>query len=60
MVNDISEARLIMLFAEGLSEPLRGWVKAFKPITLQDAITCTQDMEDAAPKNRYLSKPFIL
>jgi hypothetical protein len=27
-VTDISEPRLIMLFIEGLTEPLRGWVKA--------------------------------
>ena len=33
MVSDVSEQWLIMLFAEGLSEPLHGWVKAFKPIT---------------------------
>jgi hypothetical protein len=27
-----------MLFIEGLSEPLRGWVKSFKLETLNDAI----------------------
>jgi hypothetical protein len=31
VVTDISEPRLIMLFTEGLTEPLRGWVKAYKP-----------------------------
>jgi hypothetical protein len=39
MVTDITEPRLIMLFTEGLAEPLRGWVKAYKPATLQDAIS---------------------
>jgi hypothetical protein len=34
VVTDISEPRLIMLFTEGLTEPLRGWVKAYKPHTL--------------------------
>ena len=34
MVTDISEACLVMLFVEGLSEPLRGWVKAYKPAIL--------------------------
>jgi hypothetical protein len=34
MVMDILEARLVMLFIEGLVEPLRGWVKAYKPINL--------------------------
>jgi hypothetical protein len=37
-VTDISEPGLIMLFTEGLIEPLRGWVKAYRPPTLQDAI----------------------
>jgi hypothetical protein len=40
-VTDISQPRLIMLFTKGLTEPLRGWVKAYKPPTLQDAILCT-------------------
>ena len=28
-VTDITEPRLVMLFTEGLIEPLRGWVKAY-------------------------------
>ena len=44
-----------MLFTEGLSEPLHGWVKAFKLESLQDAMIRTRDMKDAIPKN----KPFI-
>jgi hypothetical protein len=58
-VSDVSEQCLIMLFTKGLSEPLRGWVKAFKPHTLQDAIICTRDMEDAVLKHKNFSKPFI-
>jgi hypothetical protein len=38
MVLDVSETRLMMLFFEGLTEPLHGWVKNFKPNTLQDVI----------------------
>jgi hypothetical protein len=38
MVQDIAQTRLMMLFTEGLMEPLKGWVKAFKPTNLQDAI----------------------
>jgi hypothetical protein len=38
MVTDISQQRLVMLFTQGLVEPLRGWVKAFRPTTLQEAI----------------------
>jgi hypothetical protein len=33
-VTDISKPRPIMLFTEGLIEPLRGWVKAYRPPTL--------------------------
>lgn len=39
MVTDISEDRLIMLFVEGIVEPLRGWVRAYKPTSLMDAIS---------------------
>ena len=41
MVTYVSESRLIMLFSEALTEALRGWVKAYKPSTLQDAINRT-------------------
>jgi hypothetical protein len=44
MVTDISEARLVMLFIEGLTEPLRGWVKAYKPTSLQDAVSSARDL----------------
>jgi hypothetical protein len=40
-VKDISKPRLIMLFTEGLIEPLRGWVKAYRPPTLQNYILRT-------------------
>jgi hypothetical protein len=55
VVTDISKPRLIMLFTEGLTEPLRGWVKAYKPHTLQDAILRTRDLADSTPK----TKPFV-
>jgi hypothetical protein len=57
MVTDISESRLVMLFTEALAEPLRGWVKAYKPTTLQDAISRTRDLQDAVPKSRFPPKP---
>jgi hypothetical protein len=59
IVTYIYEQRLVMLFNEGLSEPLHGWIKAFKPETLQDVIIRTWDMEDAVPKTKKNSKPFI-
>ena len=58
-VTDISEPRLNMLFTEGLIEPLRGWVKAYKPPTLQDAILRTQDLAYSVPNTKTFSKPFV-
>jgi hypothetical protein len=58
-VTDISEPKLIMLFTEGLIEPLRGWVKAYMPPTLSDAILHTQDLADSVPNTKTFSKPFV-
>ena len=57
MVTDISKSRLVMLFTEALTEPLRGWVKSYKPTTLADAIRRTRDLQDAVPKVRIPPKP---
>ena len=56
MVSDISKSRLIMLFTEALSKPLRGWVKAYRPITLQDVISRTLDLQDSIPKSKQPQK----
>jgi hypothetical protein len=40
-VKNISNPRMIMLFTEGITEPLRGWMKAYRPPTLQDSILHT-------------------
>ena len=53
MVTDVLESRLTMLFIEALTEPLRGWVKAYNPLTLQDAISRARDLQDSVPKNRF-------
>jgi len=50
MVTDILEAHFIMLFVEGLVEPLRGWVRAYKPTSLLNDISRTWYMIDAVPK----------
>jgi hypothetical protein len=42
MVQDVSQARLMILFTVGLMEPLRGWVKDFKPTNMHDAIWKTR------------------
>jgi hypothetical protein len=56
MVQDMSPTRLMMLFIEGLMEPLKGWVKAFKPTSLQEAIWKTRDLGPAA-KPKFIPKP---
>jgi hypothetical protein len=56
MVQDVSQARLMMLFIEGLMEPLRGWVKAFKPTNLQDVILKTRDL-GSTTKTRFTPRP---
>jgi hypothetical protein len=56
MVQDMSMTRLMMLFTEGLMEPLKGWVKAFKPNKLQEAIWKTRDLGPAA-KPKFIPRP---
>jgi hypothetical protein len=46
----------MMLLIEGLMEPLRGWVKAFKPTNLHDAIWKTRDLGLVA-KTRFTPRP---
>jgi hypothetical protein len=60
MVPDVLESRLLMMYIEGLTKPVRGWVKDFKPITLQDAIEHTRDLVGAANKNRFTPRPPII
>jgi hypothetical protein len=45
-----------MLFTEGLMEPLKGWVKDFKPTNLQEAIWRTRDLGPAA-KPKFVPRP---
>ena len=59
MVTDISEARLVMMFTEGLAEPLRGWVKAYKPTSLQDAVSRARDLQESVPKPKFTPRPVI-
>ena len=56
MVQDVSERRLVILFTEGLSEPLKGWIKAFDPPTLQEAMRKARSMELTAPSSRFTSR----
>jgi hypothetical protein len=56
MVQDVSQTRLMMLFIEGLMGPLKGWVKAFKPTNLQEAIWNTRDLGPTA-KPKCVPRP---
>jgi hypothetical protein len=58
-VLDISEHKLVMLFTEALTEPLRGWVKAFKPHTLYEDIARMRDMGNSTMKPKTFTKPFV-
>ena len=60
MVTDVSESRLTMLFTEALTEPLLGWVKAYKLPTLQDAISRARDLQDSVSKNKFPLKTNFL
>jgi hypothetical protein len=57
MLIDIPQQRLVILFMEYLLEPLRGWVKDFRPTTLQKSIMRTQDMRNIVSK-KVPTKPF--
>ena len=52
MVPNLSTARRIYIYVEGLAEPLRGLVRSARPTTLQDAISRTRDLQDVLPKTR--------
>ena len=56
MVPNISERRLVVLFMEGLLEPMRGWIKAFASPNLQEAMKKARSMEFAEPKSKSLHK----
>lgn len=52
MVFGILEMRLIMFFTERLVETLQDWVRAYRLVSLQDAINWTKDMIYIVPKAR--------
>jgi len=59
MIPNISPTRLLMLFTEGLLEPLRGWVKDFNPPNLQEAIWRTRDLMGSTTKSKFTPRPPI-
>ena len=52
MVLDLSAARRVYMFIDGLAEPLHGLVKSTKPTTLQYAIERAIDLQDALPRTK--------
>ena len=52
MVYDVSMARLVLQFTEGLTEPLKGIVKSHNPSTLKDAMNLTRDLQNVLLKTR--------
>ena len=46
----------MVMFIEGLMEPLKGWLKAFDPPTLQEETNKPRGMKLAAPSNKFSSK----
>jgi hypothetical protein len=59
MVLDVSQERLMMLFIEGLMEPLKFWVKAFNPTNLHEALCRTRDLMGSAAKTKFSPRPPI-
>ena len=62
LVIDISERRQVMLFMDGLVEPLKGWVKGFNPSILLEAISKARSMasssaSSSSSRNRSHLKP---
>ena len=49
---NLSAARMVYMFIDGLAEPLHGLVKSTKPTTLQDAIERARYLQDALPRSR--------
>ena len=56
MVSDVSMARLVLFFTEGLTEPLRGVVKFHNPSTLKDAMNLARDLHNVLPRTKYPPK----
>ena len=52
MMPDLSTARRVYMFIDGLAEPLHGLVKSTRQATLQDAIERARDLQDAFPRVR--------
>ena len=52
MVPDLSSTRMIYMFIDGLTQPLRGFVRSTRPATLHDVVGRTRDLQDALPRTK--------
>ena len=53
LVTDILERRLVVLFMDKLSDPLRGWVKGHDLATLQEATKKACDLAPSSFRNIF-------
>ncbi|KAH9324324.1 hypothetical protein KI387_004502, partial [Taxus chinensis] len=51
MVPDVTDMRLISLFTSNLIDALTGFVKAFEPSSLHEAIKRAHDLDLSTPKS---------
>ena len=56
IVSDVYMYRLVLLFTEGLKEPLIGLVKSHKPDTLKDGMCLIRDLENVFLGTKYPPK----
>ena len=59
MVTNIYEDRLILFLIEGLVEPLKGLVKAYRTSTFLDAMNRERDLQDSIPSIRVTPKDMV-
>ena len=56
-VDDVYMEMLVLLFTEGLAEPLKGLVKSHNPTSLNDAMSLTRGLQDVLPRTRFPPNP---
>ena len=56
-VANVSMGRLVLLFTEGLEDPLKCLVKSHKPTNLNDAMSLTRDLQNVFSRTRFPPKP---
>lgn len=57
LVTEISERHKIVIFIDGLSDSLKGWVKSLNPLTLQTAVKRGRELEPSSEGNFFNKGP---